>query len=123
MHIKVLKHPCLTRDGVHIRGERPVSIFDALMGCRVLVLTVDGPVRVTIPRPLNDETVLRLKGYGVKDSETGKRGDQFVKLNVEMPTKLPGPIRDLLENVSTRIDREAFPDTHRYEVEHGFVDD
>jgi len=77
-------HPVFRREGDDIAADLPVSLGEAVLGGRVQVPTVDGPVAMTIPAGSNTGRLMRLRGKGVPKSD-GTRGDQFVRLLVTLP--------------------------------------
>jgi DnaJ-class molecular chaperone len=82
--IAIKPHRFFRRDGDNIRLELPVAIDEAVLGGKVRVPTVDGPVMLSIPRGSSSGKVLRLKGKGVT-AKRGTRGDQLVTLMVDLP--------------------------------------
>ncbi|HEY1301875.1 MAG TPA: J domain-containing protein [Stellaceae bacterium] len=80
IEVHVAPHPLFRRDGDAIRIELPVSLAEAVLGGRVEVPTVTGPVTMTIPKGSDTGTQLRLRGKGVQ--RPGRAGDQFVTLKV-----------------------------------------
>jgi len=56
-----------------------------VLGGKVAVPTIDGPVTMTIPKGSNSGTTLRLRAKGIVDAKTGQRGDQYVRLKVVLP--------------------------------------
>jgi DnaJ-class molecular chaperone len=82
--IAVKPHRFFRREGDHIRLELPVSLDEAVLGAKVRVPTVDGPVMVSVPKGSSSGKVLRLKGKGFT-GKGGARGDQLVTLMVELP--------------------------------------
>jgi DnaJ-class molecular chaperone len=83
--ISVAPHSFFRRDGNDIRLDLPVTLKEAVLGSKVKVPTADGPVMLTIPKGSSSGKVLRLKGRGFTD-RNGKRGDQLVSLEVDLPT-------------------------------------
>jgi len=88
IELHVQPHALFSRQGDDIHLELPVSLPEAVLGGRVEVPTVDGPVTMTVPKGANSGTTLRLKERGVPRG--GKRGDQYVMLKVMLPAK-PDP--------------------------------
>ena len=82
--IAIQPHRFFRREGDHIRLDLPVTLDEAVMGAKVKVPTVEGPVMLSIPKGSSSGKVLRLKGRGFS-SKTGLRGDQLVTLMVEIP--------------------------------------
>ena len=83
--IAIAAHPFYTRDGNQIRLTLPVTLAEAVLGAKVKVPTPEGPVMLTIAKGTTSGRVLRLKGRGFTD-KNGKRGDQLVTVDVDLPT-------------------------------------
>ncbi len=84
IEVLVEPHPFFRRDGDDIEVELPVSLAEAVLGARVSVPTVTGPVTMTIPKGSDTGTRLRLRGKGIHRRHRGSdsSGDQFVTLKV-----------------------------------------
>jgi DnaJ-class molecular chaperone len=82
--IAIRPHRFFRREGDNIRLELPVSLDEAVLGAKVRVPTVDGPVVLSVPKGSSSGKVLRLKGKGFTGRD-GKRGDQLVTLMVDVP--------------------------------------
>ena len=82
--IDVKPHPHFTRDGDHIRLDLPVSLTEAVLGAKIKVPTVDGPVMLSVPAGTTSGKIMRLKGRGWS-VKGGGRGDQMVRLMVDLP--------------------------------------
>ena len=86
IEVLVAPHPFLRRDGDDIHLELPVSLAEAVLGARVEVPTVSGPVTMTIPKGSDSGTRLRLRGRGIRRRGHGgggeTSGDQYVTLKV-----------------------------------------
>jgi molecular chaperone DnaJ len=97
--LSVAEHEVLHRDGANIVCQRPISIVDAALGAEVDVPTLDGLVKLKIPAGTQHGKIFRLSGKGVPDLRRGGsvRGDQYVAVQVEVPTKLTKKQKKLLE--------------------------
>jgi DnaJ-class molecular chaperone len=84
IEVHVAPHPFFRRDGDNIRMELPVSLSEAVLGARIPVPTVTGPVTMTIPKGSDTGAQLRLRGKGIRRRRGGKEtaGDQYVTLKV-----------------------------------------
>ncbi len=82
--ITVKDHPFFERDGANIRLDLPVTLNEAVKGAKVKVPTVDGPVMLSIPAGSSSGKVMRLKGKGFS-KKGGGRGDQLIRLMVDLP--------------------------------------
>ena len=82
--IAVKPHRFFRREGDNIRLDLPISLDEAVLGAKVRVPTVDGPVMLSVPKGSSSGNVLRLKGKGFTGKK-GQRGDQLVTLMVDVP--------------------------------------
>jgi len=80
IEVHVASHPLFRRDGDNILVELPVSLAEAVLGARVAVPTVTGPVTMTIPKGSDTGRQLRLRGKGIQ--RVRNPGDQIVTLSV-----------------------------------------
>ena len=94
--IRVRPHELFTRDGANIHCEMPISFAQAALGAEIEVPTLDGKVRYRIPEGTQTGTTFRFKGRGVQYVGYKNRGDQYVTVNVEVPTHLTKAQKDLL---------------------------
>lgn len=99
--LTVREHDFFHRDGANIVCQRPISMVDAALGAEVDVPTLDGLVKLKIPAGTQHGKVFRLAGRGVPDLRRGgnARGDQYVAVQIEIPTKLGRKQRKLLEQL------------------------
>ena len=100
VEIHVKSHAHFKREGTTIHITVPLSVVDATLGCNIDVPTVQGDVTVKIPAGSQSGSALRLKGKGVKDLRSTNYGDQIVKLDVQIPTKLSSEEKHLYEQLS-----------------------
>lgn len=107
IEIQVEPHPLFRRAGADIELDLPVSLPEAVLGGRVTVPTIDGPVLLTVPKGSNTGDVLRLKGRGVPDPRGGARGDQKVRLVVKLPPHADPALEQAIE---------AWAKDHPYDV-------
>jgi len=84
IEVHIAPHPFFRREGDDIHVELPVSLSEAVLGARVPVPTVSGPVTMTIPKGSDTGARLRLRGRGIHRKRQGKEvtGDQYVTLKV-----------------------------------------
>ena len=86
--IEIAPHRFYTREGTNILLELPVTLKEAVLGAKVKVPTPEGPVMLTIPKGTTSGKVLRLKERGFVGKD-GKRGDQLVAVEVDVPSEDP----------------------------------
>ncbi|MFH1079053.1 MAG: DnaJ C-terminal domain-containing protein [Pseudomonadota bacterium] len=89
LNINIMPHPIFARDGVDIYVEKAVNYSQAALGATIDVPTVEGAnKRIKIPAGTQSNTKIRMKGYGVPNLKDGGKGDQYVKISVNVPKKL-----------------------------------
>ena len=88
INVRVKAHPLFTRQGDDVVCEMPITFVQAALGCELEVPTLDGKVKYTIPEGTQTGTVFRLKGKGVPHLRGSGRGDQYVRVNIEVTKKL-----------------------------------
>jgi DnaJ-class molecular chaperone len=98
VEIRVQPHPFFEPRDNDIHVELPVTLTEAVVGGRVKVPTVGGPVMLNIPAGSNTGKSLRLKGRGLLDRKTQQRGDQYVKLKVVLPDTPDDKLKQFLES-------------------------
>jgi DnaJ-class molecular chaperone len=81
IEVHIAPHPFFRRDGDNILVELPVSLAEAVLGARIAVPTVTGPVTMTVPKGSDSGAQLRLRGKGLH-RRGSQEGDQIVTLKV-----------------------------------------
>ncbi|MDP7392344.1 MAG: DnaJ C-terminal domain-containing protein, partial [Alphaproteobacteria bacterium] len=101
VEVQVDQHPFFIREKSDIEVELPISIDEAILGAKVNVPTIDGPVSVTVPPGTSSGMKLRLKGRGIPASRSGGVvGDQYVKLKIVLPDKIDDELMDFIQKWS-----------------------
>lgn len=85
IEVQIEPHPFMRREGLDIHLDLPITLHEAVLGGKVKVPTIDGPVNATVPPNSSGGTVLRLKSRGIMTPKGGRRGDQFIKLRIVLP--------------------------------------
>jgi DnaJ-class molecular chaperone len=93
--VSVNPHPVFSRNGDDIELELPITFDEAVLGAKVDVPTVTGPVSMTIPKGATSGQRLRLKGKGIKRGKSA--GDQTVRLKITLPKEIDEEMRKLAE--------------------------
>jgi DnaJ-class molecular chaperone len=108
LELDVRPDPHLTRNGLDVELNVPVTFSEAALGTKVLVPTVEGPVTVTIPAGTSGGARLRLRGKGIKKPD-GTRGDQIVRVEIVTPKIAPedSESRKLLEELARRTEKKS----------------
>jgi DnaJ-class molecular chaperone len=102
IEIKVAPHPVFSRKGNDVHIDLAVTLPEAVLGATVTTPTIDGPVSLKVPPDSNAGSTLRLKGKGIVDRTSGKRGDQYVHLKVVLPDHADPELKEFLEKWSAQ---------------------
>jgi DnaJ-class molecular chaperone len=96
--LSVAPHPVFRRGGDDIAVTLPITIDEAILGGRVEVPTIDGPVKLTIPEGASGGRFLRLRGRGVTRAGKTQAGDQRVELRIVAPKTIDSELAEFMEN-------------------------
>ncbi len=83
------------RDGNNIFTDVTISFVDAIQGCKIPLKTLTKSIMLAVPSGTQPETIMRLKNQGL--SVSGKSGDLFVTIKVEIPKGISEKQRELLK--------------------------
>ena len=106
VEVSVGRHPVFQRQNLDIYSTAQISYATAVLGGEVRIPTVDGDVMYTVKPGTQNDTRVRLRGKGVPDPMSrgnGSRGDHYVTLIVNVPTKLTSEQKDLLRRFDESI--------------------
>ena len=78
--VKFERHPKFRRDGADLRVDVPITLYEAVLGGKVRVPTLDGSAELTLPPNINTAKALRLKGKGLHGN-----GDLYASLKIVLP--------------------------------------
>ncbi|MGC8760098.1 MAG: molecular chaperone DnaJ [Bryobacteraceae bacterium] len=99
--VRVEDHPLFRREGDDIYIKVPVTVWEAGLGARIEVPTVDGRALLKIPQGTQNGQKFRLREKGVFNSRRNTRGDQIVEIEVQTPDVRDERVRELLRQLST----------------------
>ena len=102
VEVRIQPHPLFERRDRDIHLDLPISLGEAVLGGKIDVPTIDGPVTMTVPKGSNSGTTLRLKGRGIAGPRGGARGNQYVRLSVTLPPMLDDELEAFLEHWSKK---------------------
>ena len=81
-----------------LQVELPIAPWEAALGAKVMVPTLEGPVEMTIPAGTQGGQRLRLRGQGL-NRRAGGRGDQYARLKIVIPTRLSPQEKEMFEKL------------------------
>ena len=95
--IKVKKHKLFKRQGNDLLCEIKISFPKAALGTKVKIPTFEGDEIIDIPSGTQPGNVLKLKGKGLQNINNHRKGDLYIKVNIETPKNLKKNQRDILK--------------------------
>lgn len=104
--VSVAKHELFKRDGYDVYCELPLTFTQAVFGEEVTVPTIDGKVKYTISEGTQPGTTFRLRNKGIPYINGKGRGDQYVKVNIEVPKNLNSKQKELIKAFEASLNSE-----------------
>jgi len=104
IRVNVQPHPKFKRDGRDIFYDTQLSMTDASLGKNLEVPTLEGFSKITVEPGSQPNTIIKLKGKGLHGRGFRGRGDQYVRLVVNIPKKLSKHQKDLLKDLEDSFD-------------------
>jgi molecular chaperone DnaJ len=98
--IEEVPHEIFTREGSDIFLDLHIGIVDAILGTEVDVPTLSGKVKMKIEPGIQSGKLLRLRDKGLPNLNSYGRGDQIVRVNVYIPTKISSKEKEMLKELS-----------------------
>ena len=108
IEIRVMPHELYRREGNDVYIDLPVTITDLCLGYKKIIKTVDGEVEIKIKEGSQPDEVLRIKGKGINNPDSWKKGDFYCVLKLIIPTSLSRKHKSLLQDLEdTDLEDEA----------------
>jgi molecular chaperone DnaJ len=114
--VAVRPHPIFKRQGNDVICEIPITFVQAALGAELEVPTLDGKEKYTMPEGTQTGTIFRLKNKGIPYLRGSGRGDQYVKVEIDVPKKLNDKQKELLRQFADISGDDV------YEQRKGFFD-
>jgi curved DNA-binding protein len=101
LNINLLPHPIFSRDGNDLYIEKTIRFTQAALGSSIDVPTLEGTMkRIKILPGTQNNTKIRMKGYGLPGLKGSAKGDQYVKINIDVPKKLSDQQTKLIKQLA-----------------------
>ena len=97
VHVKPWKG--FTREGYDVYTEEEINFSQAVLGDTIVVVTLDGELKLVVPEGTESGQLIRIKGRGTKHLERNARGDHYVKIKIRVPKKVNREVRKKLEDL------------------------
>lgn len=104
VRIRVQPHSKFKRDGMDIFYDQDISMIDAALGREIIIPTLDGSEKIKVESGSQPNTIIKLKGKGVPHMNSRGRGDQYVRIVVNIPKKLNKHQKNLLDELQKSLE-------------------
>ncbi len=108
INVTVRPHPIFERDGFDVYCEVPITFAEAALGAEIVVPTIDGKVKFTIHEGTQPGEEFRLRGKGIQRLNYSGRGDEYVKITVEVPKNLSKKQKEALKEFDKLSEDENY---------------
>ena len=108
INVNVRPHPIFERDGFDVYCEIPITFTQAALGAEITVPTLDGKVKFTIHEGTQPGDEFKLRGKGIQRLNYSGKGDQYVKINVEVPKDLSKAQKEKLKEFDSVTDDKNY---------------
>ena len=113
--VNVRPHSTYKRRGNDLYLDMPITFDQAALGAKVQVPGFGESYSYTITPGTQTGSSFRLKGKGVPDVRTGRRGDLYVKVVVEVPTRLGRKEKKAIEEMAQNLGSDAYPKKAKFD--------
>ncbi len=101
LNIQVASHPFFSREGDDLLTEIPVKFSQAALGSTIDVPTISSQTkRIKVPAGTQNDTRIRMRGYGMPRFRGSGKGDLFVKIKVSVPKRLSDKQQELVKKLA-----------------------
>jgi molecular chaperone DnaJ len=104
VRIRIKPHQFFKRDGVDIFYDAKISIIDACLGKVIEVPTLEKNEKIKVEEGTQPNTIIKMKGKGLPQVGSRGRGDQYVRLVVQVPNRLSKQQKELLQKFGQTLD-------------------
>lgn len=106
--ISVEPHKLFKRDGNDLWLEIPITFDQAALGADIVVPTLKEKVSYKVPEGTQPDTIFRLRGKGVKSIRSSRTGDLYIKVNLEVPTRLNSKQKTMIKEIGESLTDESY---------------
>lgn len=106
--VNVAPHKLFTRRGNDLYIDLPITFAQAALGDTITVPTLSERVAYKVPAGTQPGTTFRLKGKGIQGLRNGRMGDLYVKVSIEVPTKLNSKQKKAIEEMGKVVDEDCY---------------
>ena len=106
--LRVKSHKLFERKGTDLWLDIPISFEQAALGDEIVVPTLEEKIKYKVPPGTQPGTVFRLKGKGIKSLRSNRKGDLYVKVYLEVPTRLNKAQKKAIQDMGKSVGDECY---------------
>jgi curved DNA-binding protein len=104
VNIRIMNHPEFRREGDSLVVEKQISVWDAILGCKLEILTLNGKnLEISIPAGTQSDTVLSCRNEGLPNMRSQARGNLLIKIRVTIPRNISSQQRSAIEQLKNEF--------------------
>jgi len=108
VRIKVKKTKHWDRDGENLITKKPINVFDLLTGCVILVTTLENKkLELKVPQGTQPGQTFNIPGYGLPNMQTGKRGNMYITIVVDIPKISDQDMLDKIQQLKNELQQRT----------------
>ena len=108
VEVNIRPHPIFERQGYDVYCEIPVTFVQAALGADITVPTLDGKVKLSIHEGTQPGDMFKLRDKGIKRLNYSGKGDQYVKISVEIPKDLSKEQKQILKDFDAKTNDKNY---------------
>ncbi len=108
--LRVKPHSFFEREGKDLYCSVPISFSQAALGSEIIIPTLDGEHRLKVPEGTQSGTTFRIRSKGLQALQSSGKGDLFVRIRVQTPSRLNKRQKELLEELGATFTMENKPE-------------
>lgn len=105
VRVNVRRHDIFERDGEDLYCEAPVNIITATLGGEIIIPTLEGEVKIKVPKGTQTGKRFRLRGKGITSIRHAAKGDLYIQIMVETPVNLNAKQEELLQDFGKSLSK------------------
>jgi molecular chaperone DnaJ len=107
--VSITEHELFRREGPHLILQMPIAFSQATLGAKIEIPTLEGREDLVVAAGTQSGEVFRIRGKGMPDPHSGRKGDLHVQLNIETPKKLNERQEELLRELAELDETHVSP--------------
>ena len=113
-YVRIRPHEFLQRDGDNLVAVVPISFTQAALGATIEVPSLNGTRGLKVPAGTQYGSVFRIRGEGLPNIRSGRKGDELVQVAIETPARLNAKQTEILREFAKTENKSVFPKSNGF---------